>query len=98
MRQACRHPVAIHFTACVWLQEVKRIRNAQANGVRGNLKGNGTRGGGVFVVHKGTGGIAFMHVEKSFGEFADKDQLMAAVQEVAQRQSQEVHSLDDIKE
>lgn len=69
-----------------WSKEIKRYRSAKANGVRGNLKGNGTRAGGVFVINRGELGIEFVHAESTLGESADREQLMAAVHRAAVKQ------------
>mmetsp|Transcript_23329 Transcript_23329/g.55523 ORF Transcript_23329/g.55523 Transcript_23329/m.55523 type:complete len:86 (+) Transcript_23329:459-716(+) len=60
------------------------FRWAKANGVDGNMKGEGFKMGGVWVLGPGAEGIQYEHREKSWGDnvFSDKDAFLAAVDSI----------------
>lgn len=62
----------------VWLTI---IRNRRA-GIDGNMKGEGTILGGVFVIGPGNQGIIFEHREKEFGDYADTTEVIKAVEKI----------------
>lgn len=46
-----------------------------------NVNGEASILGGLLVVKAGEGGIAWMHAEKTFGEFPDTQDVIAAAKE-----------------
>ena len=49
---------------------------------KGNLKGDGTLLGGVFVIAPGDKGIIFEHREKYWGDYANSSDVMKAVEKM----------------
>ena len=62
------------------LQTYANIFKAEA---KGNLKGDGTLLGGVFVIGPGESGIVFEHREKYWGDYVDTSDVIKAVQTIA---------------
>ncbi|XP_023220306.1 redox-regulatory protein FAM213A-like isoform X2 [Centruroides sculpturatus] len=53
------------------------------NGYKGNLKGDGSLLGGVFVLGKGNQGILYEYREKEFGDQANITEILSAAKEIA---------------
>ncbi|WIA33384.1 hypothetical protein OEZ86_006520 [Tetradesmus obliquus] len=58
-----------------------RILAARKNVKDSNVNGEASILGGLLVVKAGEGGIAWMHAEKTFGEFPDTQDVIAAAKE-----------------
>lgn len=64
----------------------KAVRNkVRAQGVSGNLKGDGFQLGGQFVVNT-TGEVVFEHRQKSYGDNAELDELLEAAKRAVSKQ------------
>ena len=55
---------------------------AYKNNVQGNMKGDGTLLGGVFVVGSGNTGIIFEHREKYWGDYVNVSDILQAVEKI----------------
>lgn len=74
------------WSGFVRLSVISNIIKSKKSGVEGNLKGDGTTLGGVFVIGSGNTGIVLEHREMEFGDFAKTaDVLNAATQCAAQK-------------
>ncbi|KAI8465304.1 MAG: R53.5-related protein [Monoraphidium minutum] len=56
-----------------------RIRAANGRVAESNVAGDGTVLGGLLLLKAGEGGAAYMHAERSFGEFPPVEEVVAAV-------------------
>jgi len=66
-----------------WINGFRSWQDAQAgSGTQGNLKGDGTLLGGVFVLGTGDQGILYEHREGTFGDNVNTTDLMEAVQKI----------------
>lgn len=66
------------FKLKVWLNIVSNLQS----GVKGNLKGDGSILGGVFVIGPGEQGILLEHREMEFGNYADLKDVQKALNEI----------------
>jgi len=62
------------------------IRRSKALGTPGNLKGDGTLLGAVYVLGAGDQGILFEHREGTFGDNVNTTEVMEAVQRIKKQQ------------
>mmetsp|Transcript_20734 Transcript_20734/g.42153 ORF Transcript_20734/g.42153 Transcript_20734/m.42153 type:complete len:89 (-) Transcript_20734:366-632(-) len=70
------------WQACFGGITAKSWKRAKEKGVDGNLKGEGLKLGGVFVIGPGKQGILFEHKEKTWGDnvmTSNEDALKAAI-------------------
>lgn len=51
-------------------------KRAKATGVVGNLAGEGTIKGGVYIIRPGNGGVAYQFVERNFGDWAPLEEVL----------------------
>lgn len=58
----------------------RRVRQAKAAGVEGNLKGEGRILGGILVMSKGEKGVKWIRTEKSFGDHASNEEILSVIQ------------------
>ncbi len=58
------------------------LKSSWQTTAQGNLKGDGTLLGGTMVIGTGDQGILFQHQSREFGDRADLDQILAAVQKI----------------
>jgi len=65
----------------------KNIFRANAKGVQGNLKGDGTLLGSVFLIGPGQQGILYEHREMEFGDHFNETQLLAALKNIPVEES-----------
>lgn len=63
----------------------QNMRRANQKGVEGNLKGDGTLLGSVFLIGPGNQGILYEHREMEFGDHHDNAELLAALEKVNKR-------------
>eukprot|EP00879_Flechtneria_rotunda_P020267 GHRR01021315.1.p2 GENE.GHRR01021315.1~~GHRR01021315.1.p2 ORF type:complete len:110 (+),score=48.70 GHRR01021315.1:352-681(+) len=77
-----------HLTATAWglLNPAvwMRIRAAGRNVKDSNLNGDYTILGGLMVVKAGDGGIAWVHAERTFGEFPETQRVIEAANKAVQ--------------
>jgi len=59
-----------------------RVWKAKQEGVEGNLDGDGTLLGGVYVIGPGDTGILYEHRERDFGDHFDEEELLQAVEKI----------------
>ena len=57
-------------------------KRATATGVEGNLNGEGTIKGGLFIMRAGNGGVAYQFIERNFGDWAPLDEVMGVCQNI----------------
>ncbi|MPC39215.1 Redox-regulatory protein FAM213A [Portunus trituberculatus] len=57
----------------------QNIRRATSKGVEGNLKGDGTLLGSVFLLGPGSQGILYEHREREFGDHHNSTELLEAL-------------------
>lgn len=69
------------FRINVW----RNFYRAWKKGYSGNLKGDGTLLGGVFVLGKGTQGILFEHRESEFGDKANITEVLLAAKQITSK-------------
>jgi len=62
------------------------IYRSRQMGTEGNLKGDGTILGAVYVIGPGDQGILFEHREGTFGDNVNVTQVLEAVQKMKKRQ------------
>ena len=55
---------------------------AYTSGTQGNMKGDGTLLGGVFVIGPDDTGIVFEHREKYWGDYVDTSDVLQAVENI----------------
>jgi len=60
----------------------KNMSRAKSKGVKGNLKGDGTLLGSVFLIGPGQQGILYEHREKEFGDHFNETQLLEALEKI----------------
>jgi len=63
-----------------------RVYAAKQDGVSGNLNGDGSLLGGVYVIGPGDQGILYEHREGDFGDQFNPEKLLQALQLIKQRQ------------
>jgi hypothetical protein len=51
-------------------------KRAQETGIEGNLKGEGTIKGGLYIMRPGNGGVAYQFVERNFGDWAPLEEVL----------------------
>lgn len=56
---------------------------AYQSGTAGNMKGDGTLLGGVFVIGPGNAGIVFEHREKYWGDYVEISDVLQAVKNIS---------------
>jgi len=61
------------------------IYKSKQLGTPGNLKGDGTLLGGVYVLGPGDQGVLYEHREGTFGDHADTTQIMEAVAKITKK-------------
>jgi len=61
-----------------------RAWKAHQEGIKGNLDGDGTLLGGVYVIGPSDMGILYEHREGDFGDHFDREELLKAVQKIQQ--------------
>ncbi|XP_020700188.1 uncharacterized protein LOC110112333 [Dendrobium catenatum] len=69
-------------------QAKANYKAAKATGFEGNYRGEGQIKGGMFIVRKGRGGIAYQFIERNFGDWAP----IAEVVEICNRIKNELQS------
>ena len=67
----------------------QNLKRCEQQGVEGNLKGEGTKLGGVWVIGSGDQGVLFQHNEKKWGDIAVPETVMAAVENIQTAQTGE---------
>jgi len=60
----------------------KNIMRAKEKGIEGNLKGDGTLLGSVFLIGPGSQGILYEHRELEFGDHHNSTELLAALEQI----------------
>lgn len=60
----------------------KDIKRCEANGVKGDLKGEGMKLGGVWVIGSSNQGVLFQHNEKEWGDIVLNDAVLDAVEKI----------------
>jgi len=58
------------------------VKRCEANGVKGDLKGEGMKLGGVWVIGSGDQGVLFQHNEKDWGDIVMTEAVMEAVEKI----------------
>jgi hypothetical protein len=63
----------------------QNVRRAKSSNLvkEHNLEGDGMVLGGILVVKQGEGGPVFMHIESTFGDHADVQQILEAARKAA---------------
>ena len=57
----------------------KRVSQAKAAGLEGNLEGEGSVLGGIFLIGPGEEGVNWVRLEKSFGDNATNEEILANI-------------------
>jgi len=65
----------------VWMNVIKSVKT----GNEGNLKGDGTLLGGVYVIGAGDQGVLYHHQEAVWGDHFNKSSLLKAVSEIGKK-------------
>lgn len=78
------HKISLFHMLNPFSQAWKNTRRAQKTVTDSNLKGEGTIAGGLVVVKAGSGGVVYSHLEKTFGDHAPLEEVLAAAKEAAQ--------------
>jgi hypothetical protein len=73
----------------------QNLKRCEQQGVEGNLKGEGTKLGGVWVIGSGDQGVLFQHNEKKWGDIAVPEMVMAAVANIQTAQTGESSTSSD---